>query len=125
MAATNVIIIKIIEIGPVIIIPSILFLIGFITTRNPLRNLKNFGFIFAGMLGFSIVLTLFINFFEPLINTIIANSSKNFEIADIGWAASREIIFNSPITLHIIAGVFALNIIMLFLRLTRTINIDI
>jgi len=125
MAATDVIISKIIEIGPVIIIPSILFLVGFITTRNPLRNLKNSAFIFAGMLGFAILLTLFINFFKPLIDTIILNSPKNFEIIDIGWAASKEIILNSPITLQIIIGVFSLNIIMLLLRFTRTINIDI
>src|SRR4030066_97046 len=125
MAITNVIISKIIEIGPVIIIPSILFLVGFITTRNPLRNLKNSTFIFAGMLGFAILLTLFINFFKPLIDTIILNSPKNFEIIDIGWAASKEIILNSPITLQIIIGVFSLNIIMLLLRFTRTINIDI
>ena len=125
MAATNVIISKIIEIGPVIIIPSILFLVGFITTRNPLRNLKNSAFIFAGMLGFAILLTLFINFFKPLIDTIILNSPKKFEIIDIGWAASKEIILNSPITLQIIIGVFSLNIVMLLLRFTRTINIDI
>src|SRR3972149_1195686 len=125
MAATNVIIIKIIEIGPVIIIPSILFLVGFITTRNPLRNLKNSVFIFTGMLGFAILLTLFINFFKPLIDTIILNSPKKFEIIDIGWAASKEIILNSPITLQIIIGVFSLNIVMLMLRFTRTINIDI
>ena len=125
MAATNVIIIKIIEIGPVIIIPSILFLVGFITTRNPLRNLKNSVFIFAGMVGFAILLTLFINFFKPLIDTIILNSPKKFEIIDIGWSASKEIILNSPITLQIIIGVFSLNIIMLLLRFTRTINIDI
>jgi galactitol PTS system EIIC component len=125
MAVTNEIIIKIIEIGPVIIIPSILFLVGFITTRNPLRNLKNSAFIFAGMVGFAILLTLFINFFKPLIDTIILNSPKNFEIIDIGWGASKEIILNSPITLQVIIGVFSLNIVMLLLRFTRTINIDI
>ena len=125
MAATNEIIIKIIEIGPVIIIPSILFLVGFITTRNPLRNLKNSAFIFVGMVGFAILLTLFINFFKPLIDTIILNSLKKFEIIDIGWVASKEIILNSPITLQIIIGVFSLNIVMLMLRFTRTVNIDI
>jgi galactitol PTS system EIIC component len=125
MAVTNGIIIKIIEIGPVIIIPAILFLIGFITTRNPLRNLKNSVFIFIGMLGFAILLTLFINFFKPLIDTIILSSPKEFEIIDIGWAASKEIVLNSPITLQIIIGVFSLNIVMLLLRFTRTINIDI
>jgi len=124
MNTTNEVINKIIEIGPVIIIPSILFLIGFATTKKPLKNLKNCAFIFIGIMGFSIMLTLFINFFRPLIETIITNSPKKFEIIDIGWAASQKIISNSPITLYILIAITGLNILMLFLRLTRTINID-
>ncbi|MBM3707595.1 MAG: hypothetical protein FJW69_04515 [Actinobacteria bacterium] len=124
MTSTNEVINKIIEIGPVIIIPAILFLIGLVTTRKPLKTLKNCVFIFIGMMGLAIMLTLFINFFRPLIETIITNSSKKFEILDIGWTASRQIILNSPITLYTLIAIVGLNIIMLLLRLTRTINID-
>ncbi|MCL4385846.1 MAG: hypothetical protein M1326_05980 [Cyanobacteria bacterium] len=124
MSTTNIVITKIIEIGPVIIIPSILFLIGLITTRNPLKNLMNCILILTGMIGLAIMLTIFIDFFKPIIDTIIINSPKKFEILDVGWLASKQVIMNSPITLQIIIAVFSLNAIMLLLRLTRTINID-
>jgi len=124
MPLTNLVIKKIIEIGPVAILPVLLFIIGFVTTRKPLKNLLNCTYIFAGMVGLSIVLTLFINFFKPLIETILLASPKEFLIVDLGWAVSKQVILNSPITLYILLAVGAVNLIMLLLRLTRTINID-
>jgi PTS system galactitol-specific IIC component len=115
----------IIELGPVIIIPVLLLIISLILERKPLKNLKNCVFIFIGLISISIMLTLFINFFEPIINTIVANSPKEFEIIDAGWLVSKAVILNSPIIFQIIIAVFILNIVMLSLRFTRTINIDI
>src|SRR5271157_2332901 len=131
MSTTNIVISKIIEIGPVIIIPSILFIIGLITTittRENLRNrilvlLKNCIFVLIGMISLAILLTIYINFFKPIIDAIISNSPKKFEILDAGWLVSKQVILNSPITLQIIIAVLLLNIIMILLRLTRTINI--
>jgi len=125
MSITYKVVTNIISIGPVILIPSILFVAGLITSRNPLKTLKNSIFIFIGLVGISILLTIFVNFFEPIINTILVNSPKKFETLDVGWMVSEKVILNSPIILHILIAVISLNIIMLFLRLTRTINIDI
>ncbi len=124
MSTTYRVIEYIIELGPVIIIPSILLIISLITDRKPLKNLKNCAFIFTGLIGLSILLTLFINFFEPITSTILINSSKEFEIIDTGWLVSKTVILNSPVILHIIIAVFILNLIMLLFRFTRTVNID-
>lgn len=124
MAITNLVIQKIIEIGPVIIIPSILFLLGLLTITNPLKNLLNCIYVFIGMLGISIMLTLFIRFFTPLIDMILSNSPKEFLVIDAGIKAPIEIILNCPINLYIVIALVSINLIMLFLRLTRTINID-
>ncbi len=114
----------IIELGPVIIIPVLLFLIGLVTTRHILKNLKNFAFILIGTISIAVLLTIFVNFFEPLSNTILINSFKEFQVIDTGWLATEAVLLNSPIILQIIIAVAVLNILMLFLRLTRTINID-
>ncbi len=124
MSTTYKVINFIIELGPVFLFPVILFIISIIITRNPLRNLKNFAFILTGMIGVSVMITLFVNFFAPVINTILINSSKNFEVIDAGWIVSKAVLLNSPVILQIIIAVFILNLIMLFLRFTRTINID-
>ena len=76
------------------------------------------------MLGVTILITMFVNFFEPLVNTILINSLKEYTIIDTGWLVTEVISFNSPIVVYIIIAVFGLNIIMLLFRFTRTINID-
>ena len=123
MSNTYIVINYIIEMGPVILIPATLLIISLIITRTPLRNLKNCAFILIGLVSLSVLLTLFVNFFEPIINTII-NSSKKFEIIDTGWLVSKAVILNSPIILQIIIAAIILNLVMLSLRFTRTMNID-
>lgn len=124
MSVTYRVVKYIIELGPVILIPVILFTISLIITRRPLKNLKNCAFILIGLASLSILLTLFVNFFEPITDTILKNSSKEFEIIDKGWLVSKEVILNSPIIFQIIIAVIILNLLMLSLRFTRTINID-
>lgn len=74
MSSTYKVIKYLIDIGPVIIIPCLLLLLGFFSTRNVLKNLRNCLYIFLGMIGVSLLLTIFVNFFEPLTNTILINS---------------------------------------------------
>jgi len=124
MSATYRVINYIIELGPIILIPAILFIISLIITRKPLKNLKNCAFILIGLVSLSVMLTLFVNFFGSITNTILINSSKKFEIIDTGWFVSKAVILNSPIIFQIIIAIVILNLIMLSLRFTSTINID-
>ena len=124
MSTTYEIIKYLIDIGPVIIIPCLFLIIGFLSTRNILRNLKNSLFILLGFISISLLITIFVNFFEPLTNTIVINSLKEYEIIDTGWLVSEIVTFNSPILLYIIISIFILNILMLLLRFTRTVNFD-
>jgi galactitol PTS system EIIC component len=112
------------EIGPVIIIPAILFILGLFATRNILKNLKNSVFVFLGMLGVTLLVTIFVNFFEPLVNTILINSQKDYTVIDAGWMVTEIIAFNSPIIFYSILAVLGLNIVMLVFRFTRTVNLD-
>ncbi len=114
----------IIDLGPVIIIPSLLLILGLIAGRKPHRTLLNSIFVFLGLLFISLTLTVFINFFEPLVNNIILYSGKEFQVIDMGMALSVDIAFASPMVIETILAIILLNIFMLVLRLTRTINLD-
>ncbi|MDZ7838375.1 MAG: PTS transporter subunit IIC [Actinomycetota bacterium] len=115
----------IIDLGPVIIVPAILLILGLITGRRPHKTLLHALFVFMGLTLTAIILTIFVNFFQPLINTLVINSSKNFQVIDLGMAFSKTIALNSPLIIETIIAIILLNVIMLLLRLTRTINIDI
>jgi PTS system galactitol-specific IIC component len=113
-----------IDIGPVGLIPIILLLMGLIVSRNKLILLKNTAFVFLGLLSFSILLSFYVNFFNPVINTIILISNKKFQVADVGWLLARNINLYNPFVIQLLLIIIGLNILMIFLRLTRTLNID-
>ena len=113
-----------VDIGPVGLIPILLLLIGLVASRNKLVLLKNSLFVFLGLLSFAILLSFYINFFNPIINTIISISGKNFQVADVGWLVARDINLYNPFVLQLVVIITGLNILMIFIRLTRTINID-
>ncbi len=116
---------SIISIGPVIIIPFLLLILGLIAGKRPLRTLLHSIFVLLGLILISLVFTIFINFFEPLINTIVMQSGRNFQVIDMGMALSENIAFDAPMIIETILAIIGLNVFMLLLRLTRTINIDI
>ena len=113
-----------VDIGPVGLIPILLFLIGLVVSRNKLVLLKNSFFIFLGLLSFVILLSFYVNFFNPIIETILSITNKNFLVADVGWLIASNINLYSPFVLQLLVILVGLNILMIFLRLTRTINID-
>src|SRR5450830_381917 len=113
-----------IDIGPVGLIPILLLLMGLIVSRNKLVLLKNSLFVLLGLLSFSILLSFYVNFFNPIINTILLISDKKFQVADVGWLVAGNINLYNPFVLQLAVILIGLNILMIFLRLTRTINID-
>ena len=113
-----------VDIGPVGLIPILLFLMGLIVSRNKLVLLKNSFFVFLGLLSFVILLSFYVNFFNPIINTILSITNKKFLVADVGWLVSSNVNLYNPFVLQLLVILVGLNVLMIFLRLTRTINID-
>jgi len=112
------------NIGPVGLI-SIFFLIaGFIASRNKLVLLKNIAFIYIGLFFFSILMFFYIAFFNPIINMITSDSPKKFQVVDIGWLMVEKIDIYTSYIVFLFLFLVGINILMLLLRHTRTINFD-
>lgn len=113
-----------VDIGPVGLIPIVLLLMGLIASRNKLILLRNSVYVFLGLLSFSLLLSFYINFFNPVIETILSITNKKFQVIDVGWMMSQKINLYNPMVVQLAVILIGLNILMIFLRLTRTINID-
>lgn len=113
-----------VNIGPVGLIPIVLLLMGLIASRNKLILLRNSVYVFLGLLSFSLLLSFYINFFNPVIETILSITNKKFQVIDVGWMMSQKINLYNPMVVQLAVILIGLNILMIFLRLTRTINID-
>ena len=113
-----------VDIGPVGLIPIVLLLMGLIASRNKLILLRNSVYVFLGLLSFSLLLSFYINFFNPVIETILSITNKKFQVIDVSWMMSQKINLYNPMVVQLAVILIGLNILMIFLRLTRTINID-
>lgn len=114
-----------VSIGPVGLISVLFLFIGLIVSRNKLALLKNVAFTYLGLFVFSILMFFYIMFFNPIIDTIISSSSKTFQIIDTGWFIAQKVDIYTPYTIFIFLLLVGINVLMLLLRLTRTINLDI
>jgi len=113
------------DIGPVGLIAISFFIAGLFVSRNKLVLLKNVAFIYLGLFSFSILMFFYIMFFNPIINMIVTSSSKKFQVIDIGWLMVEKINVYTSYTVFLFLFLIGINILMLFLRHTRTLNFDI
>lgn len=113
------------NLGPLIVLPIVIAILGLIlgqkwtsAIRSGLLTAIAFVGIFLtiGLLG-ETVSTIGIAFAE--------NTGTNLDIIDIGWPAASALAFGTPVGNLIIPIGILLNIVLLFLGLTQTLDVDI
>ncbi|MEG2074232.1 MAG: PTS transporter subunit IIC, partial [Angelakisella sp.] len=110
--------------GSTVTIPIVLFIIGVAVGVRPLPALKS-----SLSVSFSIVgITLLVNRFGALLLELATMIAQRYEytapIADAGRKAAMAITGASKIGLYIIPLALVVNLILLLVKATRTINID-
>jgi PTS system galactitol-specific IIC component len=79
----------------------------------------------VGFAGIFIAFDFFVQQIAPAVTAIVKTRGLDFPVLDVGWPPLAAITWASPIAPLTIVLVLALNLAMLALNLTRTINIDI
>lgn len=74
--------------------------------------------------GMSSIITLLTNAFGPALNAFVDSTGLHLSITDLGWAPLALITWSSVYTLYFALICAALNIVMIFLKLTKTLNVD-
>lgn len=113
------------NLGPLIVLPIVIAILGIVlgqkwtsAIRSGLLTAVAFVGIFltVGLLG-ETVSTIGIAFAE--------NTGTNLDIIDIGWPAASALAFGTPVGNLIVPIGILLNIVLLFLGLTQTLDVDI
>jgi PTS system galactitol-specific IIC component len=79
----------------------------------------------VGFAGIFIAFGFFVQQIAPAVTAMVTIRGLNFPVLDVGWPPLAAITWASPIAPLTIVLVLALNLAMLALNVTRTINIDI
>ncbi|MCO8297440.1 PTS transporter subunit IIC [Tetragenococcus halophilus] len=109
--------------GPAIMF-VVLTLLG-IVFRAPLSKSIEGGLRMAiALTGMSAVISLLTEAFGPALNNFVASTGIELSITDLGWAPLALITWGSIYTLYFAFICFVLNIILLLLKVTETLNVD-
>lgn len=78
----------------------------------------------VGFVGLSIVTALLTSTLGPALNTIVELYDLQLKVFDMGWPAAAAVAYNTAVGAFIIPVCLAVNLLMIFTKTTRTVNID-
>ncbi|MCR1899103.1 PTS galactitol transporter subunit IIC [Irregularibacter muris] len=113
------------SLGSTVFVPLVLILIGIILGQGILRAVRSGITVGIGFIGLNLAISLISNTLEPAVNQIVERFSFNLTVLDIGSGAAAGVAFSTVIGALIIPAVFILNVILLLVGFTKTMNIDI
>ena len=111
--------------GASVLLPIIIFFLSISFGAKAGKSLRSAIMIGVGFVGIGLVIGLLMNNLGPAAKSMVDRFHIPLDIIDVGWPAAASIAFGSKVaTLIIPVGIF-INLILLFTRVTKTINIDI
>ncbi|OIJ12577.1 PTS galactitol transporter subunit IIC [Anaerobacillus alkalilacustris] len=111
--------------GPTVILPVAIFLIGIAFGQKPGKAFRSGLTIGVAFVGIFLVVNLLVSNLGPAANGMVERFGIDLNVIDIGWPGAAAISWASPIAAFIIPLGLLVNIIMLVTKTTKTMNVDI
>ncbi|WP_213951572.1 PTS galactitol transporter subunit IIC [Tepidanaerobacter syntrophicus] len=115
----------ILSLGATVMLPIIIFIIGLIMGAGASRSFRSGVTIGIGFTGINLVINLLTSQLGPAAQAMTKRLSLNLSIIDIGWPAMASITWAWTAAGLVIPIVLIINLIMISLKLTKTMDIDI
>lgn len=114
-----------INMGPSVMMPIIFFILAIIFGVKIGKAFKAGMLVGIGFVGINLVIGLLLNSLGPAAESMVKRFGMNLTVVDPGWPVGSTIGWGSPIVPIVVFGALAINVILLVLNLTKTVNIDI
>lgn len=114
-----------VDLGAAVMLPIVIFVIALALGSPVSKALKCGISIGIGFIGIGLVIGLMLTNLAPAAQAMSQNFGISMNIIDIGWPGSSPMTWASKIALVAIPVAIVVNLIMLALKLTRVVNIDI
>lgn len=111
--------------GSTVLLPVIIFLLGLLFRDRPGRALRAGLTVGVGFVGLGLVISLLISSLAPATEALIARTGITLTAMDVGWPVAAAIAFGTTVGAIIVPVAFIWNVILLALRGTKTLNVDI
>ncbi|ROR27357.1 PTS system galactitol-specific IIC component [Mobilisporobacter senegalensis] len=115
----------ILDAGAIVLLPIIITVIGLIFKVKIAKAFRSGLTIGIGFAGINLVIGLLKSNLGPAAQAMVENFGIKLDILDVGWGAIAAVTWSSPIIGILIFCILATNIIMLVLKATDTLDVDI
>lgn len=114
----------IIGLGAAVMMPVIFTILGVCIGIRLGDALKSGLKVGVGFVGLSIVTALLTSTLGPALDTVVNIYHLQLHVFDMGWPAAAAVAYNTAVGALIIPVCLGVNLLMLFTKTTRTVNID-
>lgn len=110
--------------GPTIVLPVVIFILGLILGMKWTSAIRSGITVAVGFVGIFLTVGLLGDTVSAIGEAFAKNTGTGLSVIDIGWPAASSLAFGSPIGYLIIPIGIVLNVILLFVRATKTLDVD-
>ena len=114
----------IIGLGAAVMMPILFFILGICIGIKPGKALKSGLLVGVGFVGLSVVTALLTSSLGGPLKQVTEIYGLQLGIFDMGWPAAASVAYNTTVGAFIIPVCLAINVVLLLVKATNTINID-
>lgn len=111
--------------GPTVILPIAIMILGMIFKTGFKKALKSGIIIGIGFVGINLVIGLLVDNLGPAAQAMVERFGLNLTVIDTGWPSAAALSWASPVAAILIPICLVVNILLLMAKFTKTLDIDI
>lgn len=115
----------IIDLGATAILPITLLFIGLIFGLGPAKSFKAGVTVGVGFIGINLVIGLLMGSLGAAAQAMVGRIGLNLTVIDGGWASGAAAAWGSPVALVLLLVCIVVNLVMVALKFTKTLDVDI
>lgn len=115
----------IVDLGPTVMLPVIIFIIGILLGQGIGKSLRAGLTVGIGFVGIDLVISLMTENLGDAAKAMAENYNLGLDVVDIGWPGTSPMAWGSDMGIIAIPIAIAVNILMLVTKMTKVVNVDI
>lgn len=110
--------------GSPVMLPIIIFILGLILRQKVSRAFVSALTVGVGFVGLNLVIGLLLGALGPATSALVQTTGLHLNALDVGWGVAAAIAFGTAVGSLIFIVALGINLIMLALNWTKTLNVD-
>ncbi|MDD2212608.1 MAG: PTS galactitol transporter subunit IIC [Clostridia bacterium] len=115
----------ILDLGPSVMMPIIITVLGLALRQKFSKAFRAGLIIGVGFVGINMVIGLLMNTLGPVTQAMVRNMGVSLDIIDVGWPISAAVSFGSVVVPIVMPAILIINVIMLAANWTKTADVDV